>query len=630
MSLNFFIAIFIFGAPTFAKNSNSRFIPIYENKRKVATAPVSYLLSYSQFRKLNLKTQAEYLDDLRKVFIEFEKDQGNIRYQTQNFDQRTNFAGYFWSLVGIDEACASEGSCIYAGYVSSYNSRGYCQRPTSEINSYEGTCAGGQTLCNPVIFGMGPGKEGFCTSSKSYPTRDCERQYQATPDYKAIDIAKRLNSDPKFQKGFSKSEDELKSYCNQSTTNRQQSLCKFLSNRVATLNGKIDQLKKADAAKTQTSTGLTRSLTPSDTKGMDGSSSSNKISTPAEPVPTVANKGGMDGNDPFNANNVPSSGVVGPKFDPYFSPQRAKDGQTDGNSGSASDKSPNDYVKNNWDASNPTTAQNSTDKPNLALESGQYQVKPPAPSDSLNPPDRSTSADPTKPSEPTQYLNADQKSPFESSSPSTGSGADSSGGSAPPSRSLAQQEPPATAPPPATDSAPVAAPAPAPTKPTAPPVSQDPPKPQRPKGPLCFWDKASFDEVKDFLPPLLKRVGPTFCVSGRKETDPPTEPDYIFITSNFTSDKTTNAGSPTLKIAGAQQTTVFGTVKKDNYASVCYDKNILTAKIAGEEKQFVFTSPTEVHYDGKVFHPAPASTCRDGMNGKAQQVGSPTSTGSQR
>lgn len=208
---------------------------------KTPAAPPT--LTYEEFRRLGPEDRASYLEDMQRFVLQME------RVQDVKFEAR---AGDLWKIVFGDDAFAAAGaSCVYAGYLSTTDSRGYCTAPAARSWSYGGQsrslCSGaGQTLCNPMMYGFGPGGNGICTTSRSNPTLDCDSKYRKIPNYGGAEISKQLAS-AGLDKEFNAQAEKLTQHCSTPGV-RQQSLCKYLSDRSTYMKRKLEaEQKRKDA-----------------------------------------------------------------------------------------------------------------------------------------------------------------------------------------------------------------------------------------------------------------------------------------------------------------------------------------------------------------------------------------------
>lgn len=198
------------------------------------------LLKHSEFLALDRDDRAAYLDALRATALRSEQEASHFS---------SSETSSFFILLLLAQAHAAQGDmCIYAGYVSQRDSQNRCARPPGS----SGSCGAGQTQCNPLLYGYGPGNSGgFCTGSRSTPTNDCEKQYQAMPNYKAYQVADQLVSKDMKAK-FDAQAEKLSAYCSSSAAQGQAGLCKSLKDKTAFMKAKIaasEQRKKDKEAK---------------------------------------------------------------------------------------------------------------------------------------------------------------------------------------------------------------------------------------------------------------------------------------------------------------------------------------------------------------------------------------------
>ncbi|MBX2994558.1 MAG: hypothetical protein KF681_07045 [Bdellovibrionaceae bacterium] len=189
----------------------------------------SLFLSFQDFKSLNAQDRVSYLESMRQMAVNSERTGAPVRGASISSPSE------FWAAVLMAKAEAARGdSCIYAGYLSQRDSNNSCVRPAAA----SGSCGAGQTQCNPLLFGYGPSSGGICTSDRSYPTRDCEKKYQALPNYKAYDVANELVK-RNMQGEFDAQAAKLQQYCSGSTSGEQRNMCKMLSAKSSFMKAKI-------------------------------------------------------------------------------------------------------------------------------------------------------------------------------------------------------------------------------------------------------------------------------------------------------------------------------------------------------------------------------------------------------
>lgn len=189
----------------------------------------SLFLSFQDFKSLNAQDRVSYLESMRQMAVTSERTGAPVRGASISSPSE------FWAAVLMAKAEAARGdSCIYAGYLSQRDSNNACVRPAAA----SGSCGAGQTQCNPLLFGYGPSSGGICTSDRSYPTRDCEKKYQALPNYKAYDVANELVK-RNMQGEFDAQAAKLQQYCSGSTSGEQRNMCKMLSAKSSFMKAKI-------------------------------------------------------------------------------------------------------------------------------------------------------------------------------------------------------------------------------------------------------------------------------------------------------------------------------------------------------------------------------------------------------
>lgn len=202
-------------------------------------------LSYEEFTRLSLKDRAAYVQDMQKVLLQMEAEQ--------------NPSASLWQkLLGAEAWAAAGGSCIFAGYISTYNSQGVCQAPASRDWSVpnasgqvvQKNLCSGQTLCNPMIYGFGPDGNGICTASTMYPTLDCDKKYRAIKNYGGAQIAQQL-ANANLKSDFNNQSQQISNYCGSS--NQQSSICQYYSSRTSYLKAKVASAKSKEVV-TPTST----------------------------------------------------------------------------------------------------------------------------------------------------------------------------------------------------------------------------------------------------------------------------------------------------------------------------------------------------------------------------------------
>lgn len=186
-------------------------------------------LSLQDLQKLSRDRQNQYFDEWRNILLQMEKRQPANARSTS----------LFLRMI-LDEAYAAPGdTCNYAGYLSTRNAADVCSKPaprewpfvsTTGRSITQSFCTGsGQTLCNPLVFGFGPDGSGICTTSRSYPTQDCDRQYRAIPNYGGAEIASQLKG-LGLAEAFQDEAQKMADYC-ATPQATQKNLCKYNTNR---------------------------------------------------------------------------------------------------------------------------------------------------------------------------------------------------------------------------------------------------------------------------------------------------------------------------------------------------------------------------------------------------------------
>lgn len=194
-----------------------------------ASVKISHqLLNYREFKKLSRIDRADYIENLRLAAIQSENEQNHLF-------RNAKLSRTAWLNTLLRQAFAANGDmCIFAGYISRRNSQNYCAQPEGSA----GNCGTGNTQCNPLLFGYGPSGNGFCTSSRTTPTNDCESQYQKTPNYKAYQVADQVVGHD-MQKKFDDQSSELSTYCASSTSEGQKSICTKLLAKTSYMKDKL-------------------------------------------------------------------------------------------------------------------------------------------------------------------------------------------------------------------------------------------------------------------------------------------------------------------------------------------------------------------------------------------------------
>jgi hypothetical protein len=197
------------------------------------------LLTFHEFKGLASADRSAYLESLRAMALKAERSGGKVTVSEYSGSPRLDV----WTLLLAQANAAQGDSCIYAGYISTRDSRNNCVRPASA----SGHCGSG-TLCNPMLYGFGAnGQGGICTSDRSYPTRDCESKYQALPDYKASKVADQIVSRGS-QADFNRQSAALTAYCSSAASSEQKNMCKSLTAKASFMRAKVvaaEQRKKA-------------------------------------------------------------------------------------------------------------------------------------------------------------------------------------------------------------------------------------------------------------------------------------------------------------------------------------------------------------------------------------------------
>lgn len=241
-------------------------------------AKPSLFLSFHEFKSLSAQDRVTYIESLRQMALQSERAGSPVHALMTPAD--------FWGQVFLAQAQAARGdSCIYAGYLSQRDANNSCQRPAAA----SGSCGAGQTQCNPLLYGYGPSSGGICTSERSYPTRDCEKKYQAFPNYKAYDVANELVK-RNMQGEFDAQAAKLQQYCSGATSGEQRNLCKTLLAKSAFMKAKIvaSEQRKRDSerrpAQTQDRPAITTTQTPA-TPAPAVAAPAPRAETPAPAVP---------------------------------------------------------------------------------------------------------------------------------------------------------------------------------------------------------------------------------------------------------------------------------------------------------------------------------------------------------
>lgn len=227
-------------------------------------AKPSLFLSFHEFKSLSAQDRVAYIESLRQMALQSERAGSPVHASMTPAD--------FWGQLFLAQAQAARGdSCIYAGYLSQRDANNSCQRPAAA----SGSCGAGQTQCNPLLYGFGPSLGGICTSERSYPTRDCEKKYQAFPNYKAYDVANELVK-RNMQGEFDAQATKLQQYCSGATSGEQRNLCETLSAKSAFMKAKIvaSEQRKRDSERR-----------PAQTQDRPATTTTQ---TPVTPAPTVA------------------------------------------------------------------------------------------------------------------------------------------------------------------------------------------------------------------------------------------------------------------------------------------------------------------------------------------------------
>lgn len=203
------------------------------------------LLDYSEFRRLADADRQSYLEDLRRFARDSEASGG--------FAMSPERPG-LWRLLWAQAEAQPGQPCIYAGYVSRFNSDDKCtpvkptqtwtlKLPSGQTVSQK-LCSGpGQTLCNPMLYGFGRADGGsyggICTTSTRNPTADCESKYRALPDYPASAVTAQLLANG-LEKDFNQWSKSVSDYCaTDEAKKRQSGPCSSLTGRAAYLKNRL-------------------------------------------------------------------------------------------------------------------------------------------------------------------------------------------------------------------------------------------------------------------------------------------------------------------------------------------------------------------------------------------------------
>lgn len=212
-------------------------------------------LSFDDFKTLSPADRAEYMDGMRALVLSHGRE---VRGD--------GAAGIHWMDLFVEHAWATQdqGVCIYAGHLSTYDSRGLCLRPRSLMSQEwrmiapdgreirQPLCGGqGQILCNPLIYGFGPynastsSYSGMCVSSVATATSDCERLYQELPNYKAQHVANQIVSSGMGSQ-FNEMSAQTAEYCARLPEgHRQVPLCEVVRRRTDFLRSRVAQAARA-------------------------------------------------------------------------------------------------------------------------------------------------------------------------------------------------------------------------------------------------------------------------------------------------------------------------------------------------------------------------------------------------
>lgn len=146
------------------------------------------VLSPDEYRKLSPRQRAEYMVRMRAAMEAADKVY-KVRYGVKTaFQQPTNkyeFALQFLFGDKVTAGALTGKPCIIAGYISKYGDGDSCgsdyqhgplNADLSRQMKSSGASCGGQSACNPLVYGYSPNGSAFCVPSKEvqYATRYCD------------------------------------------------------------------------------------------------------------------------------------------------------------------------------------------------------------------------------------------------------------------------------------------------------------------------------------------------------------------------------------------------------------------------------------------------------------------------
>ncbi|MGE0761987.1 MAG: hypothetical protein AB7N80_01785 [Bdellovibrionales bacterium] len=147
----------------------------FSGKAFAAEEESPILLSHFELAELKIEQRVKYIQALRQLMLDLEKQQGSmgIRYQTA---LNLLVPRPFWQTL-LDTADAQTvvekgAPCIYAGGFSTYAA----SKPLTCINNNKCEGKPKQIECNPLLFGTG-----VCTAAKDGATARCMRDKNALP-----------------------------------------------------------------------------------------------------------------------------------------------------------------------------------------------------------------------------------------------------------------------------------------------------------------------------------------------------------------------------------------------------------------------------------------------------------------
>jgi hypothetical protein len=184
------------------------------------------ILPLDDFLKLSLADQQLYLHGAQSLILELQAQDisNHILYGPETTAQT------WW----LPEAVARErmGRCVFAGWISQLNERGYCQKPQPQSRS----CGPTSVPCQPALFGLDANGKLKCFPANANATSMCAAS--ASP----AQVAARYRT-PEGRQAWADLRANLKGYCDDPQPNQKQ-VCLTINNRLLQIATNLGRLPK--------------------------------------------------------------------------------------------------------------------------------------------------------------------------------------------------------------------------------------------------------------------------------------------------------------------------------------------------------------------------------------------------